>query len=86
MLFGNVSGGDGIFKPSKGQEVKIIAGKYKGQVGKVISVDKKGSRVTIENINVAKRHIKPDKKNPSGGIINKEQGIHISNVVVVANA
>ena len=78
--------GSRTIKPSKGQEVKIIAGKYKGQVGKVVSVDKKGSRVTIENINVAKRHIKPDKKNPSGGIINKEQGIHISNVVVVANA
>ena len=78
--------GSRTIKPSKGQEVKIIAGKYKGQVGKVISVDKKGSRVTIENINVAKRHIKPDKKNPNGGIINKEQGIHVSNVVVVANA
>ena len=78
--------GSRTIKPSKGQEVKIIAGKYKGQVGKVISVDKKGSRVTIENINVAKRHIKPDKKNPSGGIVNREQGIHISNIKVVSDA
>ena len=59
-------------RPKKGQEVKIIAGKYKGQVGKVLSVINKKDRVIIENINIAKKHTKPDKKNPSGGIINKE--------------
>ena len=64
----------------KGQEVKIITGKYKGQVGKIMSVDKRSEKVVIENINVAKRHLKPDKKNPSGGIVNREQGIHISNI------
>ena len=72
--------------PWKGQEVKIIAGKYKGQVGKVLSVINKDERVIIENINIVKKHTKPDKKNPSGGIINKEMGIHISNVRVVSNA
>tara|TARA_B100000686_G_scaffold43401_2_gene45610 strand:+ start:4811 stop:5056 length:246 start_codon:yes stop_codon:yes gene_type:complete len=70
----------------KGQEVKIITGKYKGQVGKIMSVDKRSEKVVIENINVAKRHLKPDKKNPSGGIVNREQGIHISNVKVVSDA
>ena len=70
----------------KGQEVKIITGKYQGQVGKILSVDTKNEKVTIENINVAKRHLKPDKKNPSGGIVNREQGIHISNIKVVTDA
>ena len=70
----------------KGQEVKIITGKYKGQVGKIMSVDKRSEKVVIENINVAKRHLKPDKKNPSGGIVNREQGIHISNINVVSDA
>jgi|TARA_B100001029_G_scaffold81711_1_gene67121 large subunit ribosomal protein L24 len=70
----------------KGQEVKIITGKYKGQVGKIMSVDKRSEKVVIENINVAKRHLKPDKKNPSGGIVNREQGIHISNIKVVSDA
>ena len=70
----------------KGQEVKIITGKYKGQVGKIMSVDKRSEKVVIENINVAKRHLKPDKKNPSGGIVNREQGIHISNIKVVSDS
>jgi large subunit ribosomal protein L24 len=70
----------------KGQELKIITGKYKGQVGKIMSVDKRSEKVVIENINVAKRHLKPDKKNPSGGIVNREQGIHISNIKVVSDA
>ena len=70
----------------KGQEVNIITGKYKGQVGKIMSVDKRSEKVVIENINVAKRHLKPDKKNPSGGIVNREQGIHISNIKVVSDA
>ena len=70
----------------KGQEVKIITGKYKGQVGKIMSVDKRSEKVVIENINVSKRHLKPDKKNPSGGIVNREQGIHISNIKVVSDA
>ena len=66
--------------------MRIITGKYKGQVGKILSVDTKNEKVTIENINVAKRHLKPDKKNPSGGIVNREQGIHISNIKVVTDA
>ena len=51
-----------------------------------MSVDKRSEKVVIENINVAKRHLKPDKKNPSGGIVNREQGIHISNIKVVSDA
>ena len=72
-------------RPKKGEEVKIIAGKYKGQVGKVLTVYPKDNKVIIENINVAKRHQKPNQQNQSGGIVNKEKPIHISNVKVVGN-
>ena len=72
-------------KPKKGLEVKIIAGKYKGQVGKVLTVFPKTNKLIIENINVVKRHKKPDQQNQSGGIINKEMPIDISNVKVIAN-
>ena len=71
-------------KPKKGLEVKIIAGKYKGQVGKVLTVFPKTNKLTIENINVVKRHKKPDQQNQSGGIINKEMPIDISNVKAVS--
>ena len=72
-------------KPKKGLNAKIIAGKYKGQVGKMTSVSTKLDRVTIENINIAKKHVKPTQQNPSGGIINIEKGIHISNIKVIGN-
>jgi large subunit ribosomal protein L24 len=72
-------------KPKKGLNAKIIAGKYKGQVGKITSVSSKLNRVTIENINIAKKHVKPTQQNTSGGIVNKEKGIHISNIKVIEN-
>ena len=72
-------------KAKKGLNAKIIAGKYKGQVGKITSVSAKLGKVTIENINIAKKHVKPTQQNPSGGIVNKEKGIHISNTKVIGN-
>ncbi len=72
-------------KPKKGLNAKIIAGKYKGQVGKITNVFTKENKVTIENINIAKKHVKPTQESPSGGIVNKEKGIHISNIKVIAD-
>ena len=72
-------------KAKKGLNAKIIAGKYKGQVGKITSVSAKLGKLTIENINIAKKHVKPTQQNPSGGIVNKEKGIHISNIKVIGN-
>ncbi|MDG2446032.1 MAG: 50S ribosomal protein L24 [Thermodesulfobacteriota bacteirum] len=72
-------------KPKAGLEAKIISGKFKGQVGKIINVINKTNKVVIENINVAKKHVKPTQENPTGGIVNKEKGIHISNIKVISN-
>lgn len=65
----------------KGDQVIIITGKDKGRRGTVLRVD--GDRLTVENINVVKKHQKPNpQKNVAGGIIEKEMSLHISNVAL----
>ena len=65
----------------KGDTVVVIAGKNKGQRGKVLRVLHKTGRVVIERVAMVKRHTKPSQKNPQGGIIEKEGSIHLSNVM-----
>jgi large subunit ribosomal protein L24 len=62
--------------------VQVIAGRDKGKQGKVLRVNSKTFRVTVEKINLVKRHTKPTQKNPQGGIIEKEIPIHYSNVLL----
>jgi large subunit ribosomal protein L24 len=65
----------------KGDEVIVIAGREKGRRGTVTRVD--GDRVFVENVNVVKKHQKPNPgKNQPGGIIEKEMSLHISNVML----
>ncbi len=66
----------------KGDTVIVIAGKDKGKQGAVLSVNTKSSRVTVKDINVVTRHVKPNNKNPQGGTTRKESGLHISNVMM----
>ena len=61
-----------------GDKVIVIAGKDKGKEGKIIS--KKGDKVVVEGINMVKKHVKPNGQDQTGGIIDKEALIHISNV------
>ena len=63
--------------------VQIIAGKDKGKSGKVLSVDIKNSRVTVEGCNMHTKHNKPSQANPEGGITTQEAPIHISNVMLL---
>ncbi len=70
-------------KIKKGDTVKVIAGKDNGKEGKVIAVDHKNSKVTVEGINMITKHAKPSQANPNGGIIQKEASIDISNVMYV---
>ena len=65
----------------KGDTVKIIAGKEKGKIGKVLRLDRSKDRVWIEKANFIKRHQKPNQQHRQGGIIEKEAPIHISNVM-----
>ena len=68
-----------------GDIVKVISGEHRGQDGKVLSIDRNKERVLVESVNVVKRHTKPDAANPQGGIVEKEAGLHISNLMLVNN-
>lgn len=70
-------------KIKKGDTVKVIAGKDKDKEGKVISVDPKKNKVTVEGVNVVKKHEKPSVANQNGGIVEKEAPIDASNVMYV---
>jgi len=70
-------------KIKKGDTVKVIAGKDKDKEGKVIAVDKKDGKVTVEGVNVVTKHTKPSAANQNGGIIQKEAAIDASNVMYV---
>ena len=69
----------------KGDTVEVIAGKYKGQTGKVLEVLVENDRVRVEGLATIKRHLRPgiDPKVPQGGIVEKFGTIHISNVLPV---
>jgi large subunit ribosomal protein L24 len=69
----------------KDDKVKVIAGKDKGKIGKVLKVIRKNNRVLIENVNIVKRHTKPTAKTKQGGIVEGEAAIRISNVMVMCN-
>ncbi len=66
-----------------GDTVRVITGENKGKEGKVGAVLRKEGRVIIEGVNVVKKHVKPNAKNETGGILDMEAPIHISNVKLV---
>jgi len=67
----------------KGMTVKIISGAHRGMEGKVLFVSPKKKRVIVEGINFIKKSTRPTQDNPSGGIVEKEASIHISNVMIL---
>ncbi|MGI5891198.1 MAG: 50S ribosomal protein L24 [Bacillota bacterium] len=66
----------------KGDTVVVISGKDAGKKGKVIAAEPKKNRVYVEKVNLVSRHTKPTKASPQGGIIKKEAGIDVSNVMI----
>ena len=67
----------------KGDTVVVISGKDKGKQGTVIATEPAKERVFVEDVKTVKRHKKPSKANTQGGIITKEAGIHVSNVMIL---
>jgi len=65
--------------------VVVIAGKDKGKSGKVLRVDVKNDKVFVEGLNMVKRHQRPvpGRPNLQVGVIEKEGGIHVSNVAIL---
>lgn len=66
-----------------GDTVKVLAGEALGQEGKILTVDRKSMRATVEGLKMIKKHSKPSAADPQGGIIEKEGTIHISNLMLV---
>jgi large subunit ribosomal protein L24 len=69
----------------KNDVVKIICGDHRGAQGKVLRINPRKDLVVVEGVNVVFRHVRPSKKNPQGGRIEKEAPIHISNVLPLDN-
>ncbi len=63
----------------KGIKVKILCGKDKRKEGEVIEIDRKNNRAKVKGINIVKKHVKTTKEK-KGGIVSKEDFIHISNL------
>jgi len=70
----------------KDDKVKVLTGKDKGKIGKVLRIVKKTNRVVIENINVVKANQRPTQANPQGGIVEKNMPIHVSNLMIMCNS
>lgn len=71
----------------KGDQVRVMTGRDKGKVGRVLSVDAEKRTVTVEHANMIKRHTRPNpSKNIKGGIVEREGSVAISNVLLVCPA
>jgi large subunit ribosomal protein L24 len=64
----------------KGDTVVVRAGKYKGKSGKVVATHPTENKVTVEGINIVKKHVKPNRQYPQGGIIELTKPIAVSKV------
>ena len=70
-------------KVKVGDNVRILAGNDKGKEGRVIRTLKKDNKVVVEGINMIKKHVKPNRMNEVGSIVDIEAPIHVSNVKLV---
>lgn len=67
----------------KGDTVQVLAGKYKGQTGAILATHPSENKVTVEGVNIVKKHVKPNQAYPQGGIIPITKPIWVSKVAVV---
>ncbi|MGB2987531.1 MAG: 50S ribosomal protein L24 [Phycisphaerae bacterium] len=65
----------------KNDHVEVISGDHRGVRGKVLRLDLKRGMVVVEGVNMVYRHVRPTRRNPQGGRVQKEAPIHISNVL-----
>src|SRR5947208_1375722 len=70
-------------KLKKGDTVVVRAGKYKGQTGKITATHPSLNKVTVEGINIVKKHVKPNKAYPQGAIVELTKPIWVSKVAVI---
>jgi large subunit ribosomal protein L24 len=69
----------------KDDKVKVVSGKEKGKMGKVLKVLRDKNRVVVENVNFVKIHSRPGGQTRQGGIVEKEASLHWSNVMLMCS-
>jgi large subunit ribosomal protein L24 len=68
----------------KEDQVKVMAGKDRGKIGKVLRVFPERNRAVVENVNFLKRHTRPNpSRNIKGGVVERESPIHLSNLMLI---
>jgi large subunit ribosomal protein L24 len=67
----------------RGDQVKVIRGNFAGAEGTILRVLPKKNRVVVEGVNMRKHHTRPTEANPEGGIMEYEEPIHASNVMLI---
>lgn len=72
-------------KIKKDDKVKIMTGKDRGKIGKVLKVSRKDGRILVENINMTKHHQRPNPQNRQGGIVERESPIPMANTMLMCN-
>lgn len=70
----------------KDDKVKILTGKDKGKIGKVLKINRKNRRILVENVNIVKVHQRPTQANPRNGIFEKPMPVDVSNVMIMCNS
>ena len=67
----------------KGLKVKVLTGKDKKKEGEVIEIDRRQNKAKVKGINIVKKHVKTTKEK-KGGIVSKENFLHISNLAIIS--
>lgn len=67
----------------KGDTVVVRSGKYRGQTGKVVATHPRENKVTVEGVNIVKKHVKPNRAHPQGTILDVTKPIWVSKVGIV---
>lgn len=67
----------------KGDTVIVRSGKHKGKTGKITATHPSENKVTVEGINVVKKHVKPNRQNPQGAILEVTKPIWVSKVAIL---
>jgi large subunit ribosomal protein L24 len=74
-----------VCRIKKDDKVKVMVGKEKGKIGKVLKIIRKKGRLIVENANMVKRHTRAGGPSRQGGIIEKESPIDFSNVILICD-
>jgi len=74
-----------MFRFKRNDTVLVTVGKDRGKKGKILRIFPKRERALVEGINMVKKHMRPTRDNPKGGIFSMESPVHITNLMLVCS-